>query len=143
MATITAANSVFALAITGLYPSPQILSGYGADDAFTTEAMENAEVVQGLDGHLSGGFIFNPVKQTITIMPDSPSLEIFNNWALAQLSQREVMTANASISLPSIGFKYVLKRGFLTSSRPVPDVKKLLAAVPYQITWESVIGARI
>lgn len=143
MKTITAANSVFALAITGLYASPQVLQGYAADDGFTTEAVENAEVVMGLDGHMSAGFIFNPVKQTIMLMPDSPSLDIFNNWALAQLASREVLVANASISLPAIGKKYVLTRGFLTSTTPVPDVKKVLAAVKYMITWNTVVGASI
>lgn len=143
MSTITSANSVFALAITGLYPSPQILQGYAADDTFSTEAVENAEVVQGIDGHLSGGFVFNPIKQTITLMPDSPSIIIFNNWALAQLAAREVLVANASISLPSIGMKYVLTRGFLTSSKPIADAKKTLQAMPYQITWGSVVGAPI
>lgn len=143
MQTITAANSVFALAITGLYPAPQVLQGYAADDGFTTEAVENAEVVMGLDGHMSAGFIFNPVKQTIVLMPDSPSLDIFNNWALAQLAAREVMVANASISLPAIGKKYVLTRGFLTSTTPVPDVKKVLQPVRYQITWNTVAGAAL
>jgi hypothetical protein len=143
MQTITAANSVFALAITGLYTSPQILQGYATDDGFTTEAVENAEVVMGLDGHMSAGFIFNPIKQTVTLMPDSPSLDIFNNWSLAQLASREVLVANASISLPAIGKKYVMTRGFLTSHKPIPDVKKLLTAVQYQITWNTIVGASI
>jgi hypothetical protein len=137
--TITAANSVFALTITGLYPAPQILHGYAADDAFSTDALESAETVMGLDGHLSGGYIFNPIKQTIVLMPDSDSLDVFNNWSLAQLASREVLVANASISLPAIGKKYVLTRGFLTSHKPIPDVKKVLQSVPYQITWGSVV----
>jgi hypothetical protein len=143
MSTITAANSVFALAITGLYDSPQILQGYAADDMFQTEAVENAEVVQGIDGHLSGGFVFNPIKQTITLMPDSPSIAIFSNWSLAQLAAREVLIANASISLPAIGKKYILTRGFLTSGKPLPDGKKVLQAMPFQITWGTVVGAPI
>lgn len=143
MATITAANSIFALTITGLYPAPQVLHGYAADDAFATDALESAETVMGLDGHLSGGYVFNPVKQTIVLMPDSASLDVFNNWSLAQMASREVLVANASISLPAIGKKYVLTRGFLTSHKPIPDVKKVLQSVQYQITWGSVAGAGI
>lgn len=143
MLTITSANSVYALAITGLYPSPQILQGYGADDGFTTDALESSEVVMGLDGNLSGGYIFTPVKQVITLMPDSPSLDVFNNWSLAMLASREVLIANAAISLPSIGKKYVLTRGFLTSGKPIPDAKKVLAAVQFTITWGRVVGASI
>lgn len=143
MATITAANSIFALTVTGLYAAPQVLHGYAADDAFSTDALESAETVMGLDGHLSGGYIFNPIKQTIVLMPDSASLDVFNNWSLAQLASREVLVANASISLPAIGKKYVLTRGFLTSHKPIPDVKKVLQAVQYQITWGNVAGANI
>ncbi len=143
MSTITAANSVFALAITGLYPSPQVLQGYAADDGFSTDAVENAETVMGLDGHLSGGFVFNPIKQTIILMPDSASLVVFNNWSLAQLASREVLIANASITLPATGQKFVLTRGFLTSHKPIPDVKKVLQSVQYQITWGSVVGAPV
>jgi hypothetical protein len=143
MKTLTAANSVFALTITGLYPAPQVLHGYAADDAFATDALESAETVMGLDGHLSGGYVFNPVKQTIVLMPDSASLDVFNNWSLAQMASREVLVANASISLPAIGKKYVLTRGFLTSHKPIPDVKKVLQSVQYQITWGSVAGAGI
>ncbi len=143
MATITSANSVYALSITGLYLSPQILQGYAADDGFTTDAVEKAETVMGLDGRLSGGYVFNAFKQTITIMPDSPSLELFSNWTLAQMASREVLIANGSISLPAIGKRYVMTRGFLTSFKAIPDVKKVLAAVPFQITWESIVGASI
>lgn len=139
--TLTSANSVFALAIQGLYPSPQILRGYSADDAFSTEAVENAETVMGIDGHLSGGFVFNPIKQTIMIMPDSESLGVFENWRLAQEASREVYVASASITLPSIGKKYALSRGFLTSSRPIPDVKKTLQPVEFEVTWGTIVGA--
>lgn len=143
MSTITAANSVFALTITGLYASPQILQGYASDDGFSTEAIEVAETVMGLDGHLSGGYVFNPYKQGITLMPDSPAIEIFNNWALAQQAVREVLIANASITLPATGKKYVLTRGFLTSFKPIPDVKKVLQSQQYQITWGSIVGSPV
>lgn len=141
MYTITAANSVYALSVTGLYASPQILKGYAADDAFATEAVETAETVMGIDGHLSGGFVFNPVKQIIHIMPDSESLDIFDNWRLAQVGTREVYVANAAITLPAIGKKYALTRGFLTSFRPIPEVKKTLQPIEFEITWGSVIAA--
>ncbi|HEV2540194.1 MAG TPA: hypothetical protein VGU03_10855 [Frateuria sp.] len=141
MQTITAANSVFALAITGLYPSPQILHGYAADDCFSTEDVEIVETVMGVDGHLSGGFIFNPTKQVIVLMPDSDSLEIFNNWALAMKATQEVLIANATVSLPAIGKKYVATRGFLTKYKPIPDVKKVLQPVRYEITWNTIVGA--
>lgn len=143
MATITSANAEYSLSVSGLFPVPQVLQGYAADDGFTSEAVVNAETVMGLDGHLSGGFVFNPVKQTITIMPDSPSLLVFQQWANQQYGTREVIIGNASIAIPSIGQTYVLTRGFLTSYMPIPDVKKILQPVKFEITWGSVVGAPI
>ncbi|WP_321899871.1 phage tail fiber protein [Paraburkholderia heleia] len=55
MATITSANSAFSISVTDLYPVPQAIHGYAADDAFTAEAVEMAEIVMGVDGHMSGG----------------------------------------------------------------------------------------
>ena len=79
MPTITSANSAFSLAVTDLYPAPQAIQGYAADDAFSAEAIELAEIVMGVDGHMSGGFIFNPSLLKVAIMPDSPSLPISNS----------------------------------------------------------------
>lgn len=140
MSTITAANSAFALAVSNLYPVPQRIQGYAADDAFVTEALEQAEIVMGVDGKMSAGFVFNPVRQTLTIMPDSPSLAIFETWQTAQRTARDIYRCNAVIKLPAIGRKYTLSNGVLTSGMPVPGVRKTLQAVPFIITWESVIG---
>lgn len=141
--TITSANAQFALAIAGLYPAPQILQGYAAEDAFSTGDISNAQTVRGVDGKMSAGFVFADLSQTITVMPDSPSLLVFNNWTVAQLAAREVLIASATIILPSISMKYVLTKGVLTMGKPIPDVKRVLQAVGYQITWESIVGAQI
>lgn len=143
MSTITAANSQFSLAIADLYPSPQTLQGYAADDAFSTESVDIAETVMGIDGHLSGGFVFNPTQQTITIMPDSPSLEIFENWQSATKAVREVYVANAVIILPAIDRKFTLKRGFLVGAPPITSVRKTLQPLQYRVHWESVTGEPI
>lgn len=140
MSTITSANSVFALAVANVFPVPQLLQGYSADDTFTTEAVESVEVVQGIDGNLSGGYVFVPYKMTISIMPDSPSLDLFYAWAQYQLAVREVAIASASIALPSIGKKYVMSKGFLTSNVAIPEAKKVLQASRFQITWKQILG---
>jgi hypothetical protein len=138
--TITSANSVLALSVTNLYPVPQIIQGFAADDAFTNDSIELAEVVMGVDGHLSAGYIFNPVKLTINIMPDSPSATLFDNWANATKTAREVYMCAGSIQLPSIGKKYTLINGVMTSYKAAPDARRVLQATQYVITFESVIG---
>lgn len=143
MKTITSANSTFALAVANVFPAPQILQGYAADDTFSTEAVESVETVQGIDGNLSGGYVFVPYKMSISIMPDSPSLDIFYQWAQYQLSQREVAIASATILLPSIGKRFSMLKGFLTSNVAIPEAKRTLQASKFQITWNQIIGAPV
>ena len=138
MATITAANSVFLLAIGGIFPVPQQLQGYAADAAFAFDAIEPAETVMGVDGKMSAGFTPYMTPQTVSIMPDSPSLSIFEAWLAAMQTSREVFFGNATIILPAIGRKYTLTRGVLTSAKTAPDVKKVLQAQEFKLTWESV-----
>lgn len=141
MSTITSANSVLTLSITNLYASPQTIQGWSADDAFASDAMELAETVAGIDCKLSGGYVYNPVNMTITIMPNSESQTIFETWVSATKVVREIYTANGYISLPAIRKKYTLTNGILVSAKPFPDVKKTLQPTPFIIRWESVVGA--
>lgn len=143
MSTITAANSVFLLAVGGIFPVPQQLQGYAADAAFALDAVEPAETVMGVDGKMSAGYVPYMTIQTISIMPDSPSLSIFETWLAACNTAREVFFANATIILPAIGRKYTLTRGVLSGGKAAPDVKKVLSAIEYKVTWESVAPAFI
>ncbi|SEF31349.1 hypothetical protein ABL840_09185 [Variovorax sp. NFACC27] len=140
MATITAANSTFTLAVADLYPSPQPIQGFAADDAFSTDALDLAEVVMGVDGYMSSGFVFNPIRMPVTIMPTSPSLVVFNTLVSAMQTTREVFRLDGTIWLPSIRMKFTLQNGVLSSGKPLPDVKKVLQAVQYGITWNMIVG---
>lgn len=136
--SITAANSVFMLAILGLYPIPQQLQGYSADAAFDTEAADSAEIVIGVDGIMSAGYVPYVTRQTISIMPDSPSSLLFEDWMAAQKAAREVYYANASITLPSVSRAYVLTNGVITSFPAIPGTRKVLQARQFTITWGSI-----
>lgn len=140
MASITSANSTLSLAIANLYSSPQIIQGFSTDDAFMVDPLDMAEVMMGVDGRMSAGRVFNPVKMTITLQADSRSVIIFDTWANTQQGARELYWANGSIYLPSVGKKYVLQNGVLTTAKLMPDVKKLLQPLAYNITWEAVYG---
>ena len=136
--TITSANSVFTIVIPGLFPAPVQLLGYASDKAFTTEALDLAEVQMGVDGRMTAGFVPNPVKQTITLQADSPSKDIFTAVIQAMKTAREVFYISGSISLPSTGESFTLTRGILTNAKQIPDAQKVLQPVDYVITWESV-----
>lgn len=136
--TITSANSVFTLVIAGLFPAPVQLQGYASDKAFTTEAIDLAEVQMGVDGRMTAGFVPNPVKQTITLQADSPSKDIFAALIQATKTAREIFYISGSISLPSTGESFTLTRGILTNAKQIPDAQKVLQPVDYVLTWESV-----
>ena len=136
--TITSANSVFTLVVAGLFPAPVQLKGYASDKAFTTEAVDLAEVQMGVDGRMTAGFVPNPVKQTITLQADSPSKDIFTAVIQAMKTAREVFYISGSISLPSTGESFTLTRGILTNAKQIPDAQKVLQPMDFVITWESV-----
>ena len=136
--TITSANSVFTIVVPGLFPAPVQLRGYSSDRAFTTEAVDMAEVQMGVDGRMTAGFVPNPVKQTITLQADSPSKDIFTALIQAMKTAREVYFVSGSIVLPSTREVFTLTRGILTNAKQIPDAQKVLQPVDYVITWESV-----
>jgi hypothetical protein len=141
MRTLTSANSSFALAVPPAIAAPQLLKGYATDDTFMVEAVEEAQVLMGVDGKLSGGFVFNPFKMTITLQADSESNDLFSIWSAYQRATKEVAVASATIILPSVSKKFICSKGFLTSKAPFPDAKKILQPRRYQITWELIIEA--
>ena len=138
--TITSADAIFALTVTNLYPSAQTLEGYAADAMFALGDTEMAVTVRGADGKLSGGFVFGQYLQTITIMPDSPSREIFETWQLTSQTSKAVFRCNATIILPAIGRKYTLTNGVLVRVKAIPDAQRVLQAATYQVDWENVVG---
>ncbi|HFY1707503.1 hypothetical protein M0X61_24675 [Salmonella enterica] len=138
--TITSADSIFALTVTNLFPSAQTLEGYAADAMFALGDTEMAVSVRGADGKLSGGFVFGEYLQTITIMPDSPSRDLFETWQLTSLTSKAVFRCNATIILPSISRKFTLTNGILQRVKAIPDAQRVLQAMTFQINWESVVG---
>jgi len=143
MATITAANSIYMLVIPLLFPVPQQLQGYSADDVFTTDPVEPVEVMMGVDGILSGGWTPTPKPQSISLQADSQSNLIFDTWFSAQQAANDAYIAQATITLPSINRQYVCTRGFLTSYQAIPSVRRVLQPRQFRITWESIVGAAL
>lgn len=136
--TITSANATIMLAIASVFPTPQQLQGFAADDIFNTDALSSAETLMGVDGRLSAGFVFVPIVQGYTLQADSDSNDLFDQWYQAQQTARELFPASGIVLLTSIGKKWQMNRGFLTTFPPIPDGGKYLKPRKYGITWESV-----
>jgi hypothetical protein len=136
--TITAANSQLFLSVAGLYTTPLPIMGYATDNAFQNEAIVAAEASIGVDGLLSAGYIFNPVKQKITLSPDSPSKYIFDGWYSLMYNTREIVFANATLILLATQETYTFTKGVLTTYHGAPTAKKVLQPVEYEITWQAI-----
>lgn len=137
--TITAATAVLMLTAGSLYPVPQQLGGFMADDIFETDDVDISETVMGVDGNLSVGYIPNPVEQTIYLMPDSVSTDLFDAIYAAQLAAKEVIICSMTAYLPGPQKKYACTKGVLKRLKPIPSVKKVVQGQPYRFTWQSVL----
>lgn len=136
--TLTAANAVILLGVNGVFSTPQQLKGFAADDVTDIPPIESAETAMGVDGVLSAGFVFVPVKQGVTLQADSASNDLFDLWWETMQQQQDVFFASGSIVFPATKKSYTLTNGVLTEYKPAPDAKRTLQPRKYEITWESI-----
>jgi hypothetical protein len=126
-----------------LFATPQQLQGFAADDVVTTDPVASVEVLMGVDGILSAGFVYVPIRQMIALQADSSSNAVFDAWWNAMQTTKDVYLAQGVITLTTIQTKYALTNGSLTTYHPIADVKKLLQPRRYGITWQSVSPAPV
>ena len=138
MSSITSANATLVLSVAGLYPSPQQIQGFAAEDIFSMDAIDPAELYMGADGNLSAGFTYVAVKQSIHLQADSPSNKIFEALRQFELSNVEKSVISGVITIPSVKKQYSLVNGYLTSYPPIADAKRVLQPRKYEITWQTV-----
>ena len=138
MASLTAANAVIMLTIPGVFSQPQQLQQFAVDDVADADTLTVAETLMGVDGVLSGGYVFNSVKYTYSLQANSPSCFVFDQWKAAQDAEEDTFNANGILVLRSLGTKWTWTNGFLTEWKPAPDIKKILQPRKFQITWERV-----
>lgn len=136
--SVTSANLVFMLSVSGLYTIPQQIQGWMNDDLFDIDELDVGESYMGADGNLSAGFVFNMVPQTITLSPNSKSCDLFDAWYAAEKQVRDKYFANGIIEYPSIGKSYVLTTGALVKYSMAASAKKILQPRKFSINWESV-----
>lgn len=136
MGTITSANSSFVLTVPDVFPLPQILQGYAADDAFTQEAFDLTETRMGVDGILSGGYTPTPKRITVMLQPDSIALAVFLNWKAAIEAAKETFIGTGNILYPSISLGFTLGTVFFKNSQGLPSAKKVLEPFPAVLEYQ-------
>lgn len=141
--SITSANAVLTLAVDSVFNTPQRLQGFAADDIYDTDTIDPAETVMGVDGVLSAGFVYVPVKQNFALQADSPSISLFDQWYAAQQAAVDIFRASGVIRLPAVGKSYTMNGGVLTGYKSMPDGKKILQPQRFSITWASIVPAPV
>jgi len=137
MGVVTAADVGLFLSIPLLFPTPQQIQGFANDDAFDIPQIKSAEVMIGVDGVLSAGFVFVPFVQSIALQADSASNLFFDTWWTQMQATKSTYQCAGLIKMPSISTKYSLLTGFLTGYKPIPPVKRLLQPRTHEITWQT------
>src|SRR4051812_37923738 len=100
--SITASNALFFLTIPGVFFTPQQLQGFAADDVFEMEGIQTSEVLMGVDGVLSAGFVFVAVPQSINLQADSDSVLVFDAWYAAEQAAGEKIRASGFVEFPAL-----------------------------------------
>lgn len=136
--TITSANAIFMLGVTGLYPTAQQLQGFMADAAFASESVDVAENVLGVDGIMSSGWVPRMYPMNISLQAGSASEVMFEQWQAAEDAAQEIFKAFGTIQYKSTGRKYTLISGTKNKFVPFPEARKVLQGRVFTITWNNI-----
>jgi hypothetical protein len=139
--TLTVANSVLTLAAPDLGIGPVQMQGFATDDAFDTPAVKPVEVLIGVDGRKSSGYVAYLVPFKFMLQADSPSVDIMDAIKQGMDAIQEDVELFGSLSAPSLGKLWTFNNGSLTSTKPTPQGKKLMQMLDFEITFRSIITA--
>ncbi len=137
MGNITSADAVLTLSVAALFPVPQQIQGFATDDVYDIPTIKSVEAVMGVDGVLSGGFVFTAIVQELMLQADSASNAFFDTWWTQMVAAKIAYPAKGLIKLPAIATKFVQTNGLLTGYK-MPGAKRTLTARRYEITWQMI-----
>lgn len=128
-------------ALSGILGVPTVLQGWAADQAFSADAQNTAEVVLGVDGDAHFGWLPYTVPFRLSLMPDSDSQDFLENLALAQNEMRETLMITGVLIIPAVSKKYSLTNGVMNSYTPFPSHNRVLAAQGTGFTFTKITPA--
>jgi hypothetical protein len=138
---LTAANAVITFSQATLFPVPQQLQGFAADDVTDMDNAKVLEHVMGVDGVLSFGFVYVERMQNITLQADSASNSFFDIINASQEAAQTAYPLTGVIILPAIGLMFSCINGGLDTYNPMPPVRKIIQPRKFRIVWNKVIAA--
>jgi hypothetical protein len=137
--SLTGANSVITITQPTLFPTPQYLQGFAADDVTDMDPATIVEHLMGVDGVLSFGFVWVARMQKITLQADSASNAVFDTINTQSEAVQDVYPLSATVILPGIGLQFTCINGALEIYKPMPQVQKLIKQREYRIVWNRVV----
>jgi hypothetical protein len=143
MSDITSANSILMLGVTNLYPVPQQLQGFAQDDAYDMSDVTTKEVLLGVDGVMSYGYIPQIKEMNVHLQADSSSNVFFEAVYAAEEAAKGAFQFFGIIQQPSVGRVITLTNGVLVGYSPFAGAKKVLQPRKFMIKWNTVIAAAV
>ena len=137
--TITSADAVLILGSADFGLAAFQVQGFMADAAWAFEETDIAETVRGVDGKLSGGFVFGDLPFAISLQADSNAIDKFEALTLASKAQKTVYRVSGTLTIPAVGKSFTMTRGILTRYTPGPTGQRVLQGSTYTIQWEEVL----
>lgn len=141
--TLTAANAVITLSVTGLFPAPVTIQGFSADNVYDSPNQQLNETAMGVDGHLAAGYVNNPIDQNFTLMGDSDSIAFFALIQATQKQTQDTFFLNGNTLITAQAENYVMTRGVLVDFATLPTLGKIIAPRRALIRWESILATPI
>jgi hypothetical protein len=136
---LTAANAVITITQATLFPTPQQLQGFSADDVTDMDPVKILEHLMGVDGVLSFGFVWVPRMQNITLQGDSDSCSVFDTISTQQEAGNTAYPLTGLIILPAIPLQFTCINGALETYNPMPPVRRIIQPRKFGIVWNKVI----
>jgi hypothetical protein len=135
---ISSSNAVLSLSAAGLIPAPVVIKGWSTDDAFDIEDIKTAEVMMGIDGRLSAGWVFEPIPMGLVLQADSPSVGFFETLYANEKAQQKKYFLNGTVLVPSLGSLYTFTNGVIETYSGMSSGKKVMQPRHFGIKWEAI-----
>jgi hypothetical protein len=139
--SITSANASFTLSVAGLFTAPQQIQQFGVDDAFDSEPVENGEIQKGVDNFIAAGWKPTMPKLNVTLMANSPSNAIFDQWFQYEQQYMTKLVAQGVISVPGIFTQYALLNAYLFGYMHLAPAKTTLKERKFILICDDISAA--
>jgi hypothetical protein len=141
--TLSTFNSVLTLTVSTLDIGPIQIQGFATDDAFDAPDVKPVEVMIGVDGQKSSGYVAYLVPFKFTLQATSTSIDVMDAIQEGINALGDDVAIGMSLESPALGKLWTGTNGSLTSYKPTPQGKKLLGPQSYEITFEQLISSVI